>query len=77
MKNKSNSRPRFIYRRFSFAVNTLSVVTAASLFAGEMERNLSGGHVRRPDGQLHRSGLPAGYIAGVQRSVGCELHWSL
>ena len=68
MKTKSVSGTGFLNRRSLFGVTSLSVVTAAALFAGEMERNLSGDHVRRPDGQRHRSGLPSGYIAGVREA---------
>lgn len=68
MQSRSFSRAGF-NRRFLFAVDTLCVVTAVALFAGQTERTASGYHTHRPNPQIpYPSRVLSGYIAGVREA---------
>jgi len=69
MENRSVSRDCFLGSRFLFGVGTLSILTAAALFAGPTQRRLPGDHA---DGSKTRMGhpgrVPSGYLAGVRQA---------
>jgi len=67
MKNRSLSQADFPSTRSLFGVSSLCVVTAAAVFAGQMEQKLSGDHARLPGARIcHPRRVPSGYIAGVR-----------
>ena len=62
-------RAGFLRRRLLFGIGSLSAFTAAALFSGQTERNLSGDHACRSCAPVCYPGrVPFGYIAGVREA---------
>jgi beta-propeller repeat-containing protein len=59
----------FLSSRFLFGMGSLSAFTAAALFSGQTERNLSGDHACRSCAQVcHPGRVPFGDIAAVREA---------